>query len=171
MVDAQDPLIAQPPNEPIPLSPALSNEERIRTLMSAVLDHVNLNAIAWPAMDTRGCLVPPPDEHVLDHLARTNELVDEDRALITLAANTVWVGTELLDCDLCDELARYDSTMPTTSGGEAGAYLCPNCYQEHGSGSLGASGDTYLMVTAEVSEGVRQRCNDLCDSLGRDHMF
>jgi hypothetical protein len=121
-----DPLLPQPPDE-LKVPPHLTGEDRRRWLFEAALDHMNMGAMVWPARDREGDLQPPPDEHVLDHLARCNELVDEVRALSTLSAGTVAVVVDLPSCD------------------------------ERGSGSLGASGDVYLMRLDEVSDWVRDR--------------
>lgn len=51
------------------------------------------NAVALPARDNRGRPVVPPDEHVLDHLARVWDLVDPDEAPLRPGADTAF-GTE-----------------------------------------------------------------------------
>lgn len=130
------------------------------------MDHMNLGAMVWPARGPDGVLRPPPDEHVLDHLARSNELVDEVRALSTLSAGTVAVVVDLPSCDVCGWVARYDATVEV-SGGTGGAYLCRDCYNERGSGSLGASGDVYLMRLDEVSDWVRDRYDAVARSRGK----
>ncbi len=165
MSDEIDPLLPQPPDE-LHVPGHLTGEDRIRWVFEAAVDHVNFNAMAWPARDRSGTLQPPPDEHVLDGLARANDLVDEERALSTISAGTVTVVTDLPSCDLCNQEARYDATIEV-SGRSGGAFLCPACYEMRGSGSLGASGDVYLMRIDEVSDWVRQRYDAVAASIGK----
>lgn len=159
-------MLPQPPDE-LQIPRNLTGEARLRWVFEAALDHMNLHAMAWPARDRHGSLQPPPDDHVLDHLARADDLVDEERAGSTISAGTVAVLEHLPSCDLCgEEEARYDGTIEV-SGRTGGAYMCSDCYEEHGSGSLGASGDVYLMTFAEVSDWVRDRYDTVAGSRGK----
>ena len=165
MADSDDPLISQPPGE-LHVPPGLSDDEKFHWLLESAMDHVNLHQMAWPARNGDGALVPPTDDHVLDYLARAYELVDEERQLSTLAAGTVAVVQPLPDCDFCEGDARYDASLEA-GGQSAGAFLCPDCYTQRGSGSLGASGDVYLMTPDEVSDVVRQRYDAAAAIVGK----
>src|SRR3712207_6344646 len=60
--------------------------------------------------------VVPPDEHILDAIARgwfnLPEAVTETRA----EAGTVAVVSNVDPCDVCGEPGRYDTTVRTTTG-------------------------------------------------------
>lgn len=168
-MDAPDPLLRLP-DEQVTLPPGLSSEERLAALFGAAFDHVNLHAMAWPATDASGALVPPPDEHVLHDLAHANELADEEDLFANPRLGTVTVLWELPDCDVCGVSARYDATVHVDDR-SAGAFLCDEHYLELGSGTLGASGDTYLMLSTEVSESVQATCNQIRQAQGKDPIF
>lgn len=138
--------------------------------MTQALDHVNLHAMAWPAADADGNLQPPPDAHVLHELAHANNLADEEGLLVNPRLGTVGVLTELPECDFCYEPARYDAVITVGERG-GGANLCGDHYREKGSGTLGASGDAYLMLNDEVSESVRSTCNKIRAAQGKDPLF
>ena len=137
--------------------------------MQAV-DHVNLHAMAWRATNVDGSLEPPPDAHVLHDLAHAYDLADEEDLLLNPRLGTVAVVTELPECDFCYESARYDAVI-TTGDHRHGANLCGDHYREKGSGTLGVSGDAYLMLRAEVSESVRSTCNEIRAAQGKDPLF
>lgn len=126
--------------------------------------------MAWPARDLKGKLVAPPAEHVLHELAHINELVDEESLMSSPKLGDVYVTEELPQCDFCSKDARYDAQV-TVNGTEAGAYVCGDHYSELGSGTLGASADTYLMLNEEVPEWVRDACNQLLAAQGREPLF
>lgn len=167
--DVPDPLLRLP-NEQIAVPTGLSGDERLEAVLIQALDHVNLHAMAWPAADGNGNLVPPPDAHVLHELAHANDLADEEDLLVHPRLGTVGVVTELPECDFCYEPARYDAVI-TVGEQRGGASLCGDHYREKGSGTLGASGDAYLMLDSEVSESVRSTCNEIRAAQGQDPLF
>ena len=168
-MDTPDPLLRLP-NEKINLPPGLTGEERLHAAFEAVLDHVNFHAMAWPANDASGNLVPPPAEHVLHRLAHEYELANEEDLMVNPDLGTVGVVSELPKCGLCGVAARYDAQI---QDGErrAGAFLCDDHYRMIGSGTLGATGDAYLMLISEVPEQVRATCNDIRADQGMDPIF
>jgi hypothetical protein len=163
-----DPIISQP-DDYFVVPEGLTAAQRAEWLVSAAYDYVNLHSMVWPATDADGRLVPPPSPHVLDHLARAEELVDEERSNTTLAANTVSVVGRLPNCDGCGGAARYDALIDVT-GRRAGAFLCGPCYQTSGSGQLG-QGDVYLMLKTEVPDDVKQVCNQIRAGQGKAPLF
>jgi hypothetical protein len=106
-VDPDDPLLTAPAEgwlrHPEP------GEDAERVAVEGVMDYLDATAMSWPARSRDGRLVPPPDEHVLDHLARSHDLVDEDEALSRPAGPyTVECVVELPGCELCEaNSARY----------------------------------------------------------------
>ncbi|MDI3194267.1 hypothetical protein QK290_07350 [Pseudarthrobacter sp. AL07] len=164
-----DPLLPLP-DEPLDLPEGSDTEERLKLAFVSVSDHVNLHAMAWPARDLDGKLAAPPAEHVLHELAHIYELVDEERLISSPKLGDVYVDSELPKCDLCSRDARYDAIVEM-NGTKGGAFLCGDHYTELGSGTLGASGDTYLMLTAEVPDWVRDECNWLLATKGREPLF
>lgn len=164
-----DPLLPLP-DEPLDLAEGLSAEERLKAVFVSVFDHVNLYAMAWPARDLEGKLVAPPAEHVFHELAHIHEMVDEERLMSSPKLGDVYIDAELPKCDFCGRDARYDAIVEM-NGTKGGAYLCVDHYSKRGSGTLGASGDTYLMLTAEVPDWVRDDCNRLLAAQGREPMF
>lgn len=167
--DVPDPLLRLP-DEQVAVPPGLSEEERLEAVLTQALDHVNFHAMAWPAADADGNLVPPPDAHVLHELAHANDLADEDDLLVNPRLGTVGVVSELPECDFCHEPARYDAVI-TIGDRRGGASLCGEHYREKGSGTLGASGDAYLMLKSEVSDSVRATCNEIRAAQGNDPLF
>jgi len=168
-VDATDPLIPPPSEHGWFRSPG-SGDDPLEAVAEAISDYVNFNALVWPARDASGQLKPPPVEHVLDRLARSEDLVPEEQALTRPAAGTVAVIGRLPDCDLCGHPARYDGQL-TVNGTKAAAFACPTCYDEYGSGALGATGDVYLMTWTEVPSEVRRVCDELTAQLGRPSLW
>jgi hypothetical protein len=169
-----DPLIPLP-DEVLQLPENLSAEERLNAAIEAGLDHANLHAMAWPARDVNGNLKPPPDDHVLHDLAHAYDLVDEERLAISPRLGDVAVVLKLSGCDICGESARYDAILRSdekgADGNGGGAYLCPVHYLQLGSGTLGASGDAYLMLRSEVPRWVQTACNELLAAQQRDPLF
>lgn len=158
------------PEKPTELPAGLGAEERLKAAFVCVSDHVSLHAMAWPARDLKGKLVAPPAEHVLHELAHIYELVDEESLMASPKLADVYVTDELPPCNFCSKEARYDALIKV-NGLTAGAYLCGDHYSELGSGTLGASGDTYLMLNAEVPEWVRDASNQLLAAQGREPLF
>lgn len=167
--DVPDPLLRLP-SEQIAVPPGLSGDDLLQAAFTQAVDHVNLHAMTWPAADSSGELVPPPDEHVLHELSHANDLADEDDLLVNPRLGTVGVLTELPECDFCYLPARYDAVI-AVGDRRGGASLCSDHYREKGSGSLGASGDAYLMLHYEVSESVRSVCNEIRAAQGKDPLF
>jgi len=164
-----DPLL-RVPDERIAVPPDLSGDELLEAAFTQALDHVNLHAMALPAADADGNLVPPPDAHVLHELAHAHDLADEEDLLVNPRLGTVGVVTELPECGFCYLPARYDAVIDL-GGRRGGASLCGDHYREKGSGTLGASGDAYLMLESEVSEPVRATCNEIRVAQGKDPLF
>lgn len=165
-VELPDPLLPLP-DATIELPEHLTGEDRLNAAFAAALDHVNLHAMAWPASDVHGNLAPPPDEHVLHDLAHAYELVDEERLLVNPRLGDVAVVSELPECDFCGRDARYDAVIEINDR-RGGANLCGDHYRKYGSGTLGASGDAYLMHHSEVPAWVQDRCNQLLAAQGRE---
>lgn len=119
--------------------------------------------IVWPAA-VNGELVPPPLEHVLDRLVRS-EIAGESaeiEAQLTLhpSPGTVAVVYRLPGCDFCsregaDTRARYDGRVEI-SNRAMGANMCSAHYVQHGSGRLGLGEGQYLMTRDEVPIQVRE---------------
>lgn len=156
------------PDGKIELPPGLTGDERMHAAFEAALDHLNAHAMAWPARDTEGHLVPPPDSHVAHHLALTYGLGDEEEMLILPSVHTVAVVDELPSCWRCGHEARYDSRVVDVNGRTAGAYVCTADYDLEGSGTLGATGDVYLMLSREVPMNVRTLVNLHMVARGRE---
>ena len=162
-------LLLPAPEPPTSLEKGVASDE---ALARFAIDYYNLSAITWPSRDRHGRLVPPPDEHVLDHLARSQGLADDDEALIRPGANTVAVLSELPDCDICGSPhARYDGPLNRERQGEGGAYLCAECFTERGTPALGATGYVYLMLRGELSYDIRAKCNAACAAIGKPSLF
>ena len=66
-------------------------------------------SVSLPAFAEDGSPVIPPDRHVLDHLSRAWNLVDENTQIDNpYKATTVYVETGALHaCDSCGDSARY----------------------------------------------------------------
>ena len=167
--DAPDPLLRLP-NEQIAIRPGLSGSDRLEAAFTQALDHLNLHAMAWPAADSSGNLQPPPDAHVLHELAHANDLADEEDLLVNSRLGTVGIVAELPECDFCHLPARYDAVI-TVGDRRGGAYLCGDHYREEGSGTLGATGDAYLVLDSEISESVRSICNEIRAVQGKEPLF
>lgn len=168
-MELPDPLLPLP-DAPLDLPEGLTGEERLKAAFVAARDHVNLHAMAWPARDADGHLVAPPDEHVLHELAHAYDLVEEERLLSNPRLGDVGVVSELPECDICGQDARYDAIVEM-NGTKGGASLCGVHYLIHGSGTLGASGDAYLMLDEEVPGWVQDACNRLLAAQGREPIF
>lgn len=86
--DVPDPLLRLP-NEQIAVPTGLSGDERLEAVLIHALDHVNLHAMAWPAADGNGNLVPPPDAHVL-HDSRTLMISPTRRTSWSIRVSARW---------------------------------------------------------------------------------
>lgn len=171
-MNADDPLIPAPSTDGW-FPPAGNGEDALERGYANALDYFSFNAIAWPAKNAAGDLVAPPDEHVLDYLARAHDLVDEETAAVRPSASTVAVVSTLHFCNLCDDpdvRARYDARL-TVKDVTATGFACERCYDACGGGILGASGDTYLLTLHEVSQAVRDVCNELTTRLDRPSLW
>lgn len=168
-MDVPDPLLPLP-EATIEVALDLSGEERLAALLTAAIDHVNLHAMAWPAKDRDGQLVPPPDEHVLHELAHECELADEERLMISPRLGTVGFLSKLPGCDFCGMPARYDAAIAARER-RTWANMCSQHYVENGSGTLGTSHGAYLMLWSEVPRSVQATCNQIRQAQGKDPVF
>jgi hypothetical protein len=135
-------------------------------------DFVNVNASALPAFDEKSLATVPPDEHVLDHLARARDLVGWEIEMSSVGAHTVYVlHGALPKCDLCWIPARYDTRFTSASGRTVMGYACEQCLRVRGDHRLGAGHSTYLMAQDEVSPQVRAVVDELCRRLGREPIW
>ena len=162
-------LLLRSPDDRLNLPSHLTGD-LLRAALEAVVDHMSFHAMTWPAKDARGLLVRPPDEHLLHELAHEYELADEEDLWAHPKLCTVAFLSELPECVLCGDPARYDSKL-TDGGRIANAHLCRGDYAERGSGTLGASGDTYLMLVSEIPEEVRAICNERRADQGKQPIF
>ncbi|WP_147375599.1 hypothetical protein [Jiangella rhizosphaerae] len=167
--DVPDPLLRLP-DEQIAAAPGLSGDDLLEDVFTQVYDHVNLHAMAWPAADRDGNLVPPPGAHVLHDLAHVHDLAGEEDLMVNPRLGTVAVVPDLPECDFCYLPARYDARI-TIGERRVGANLCGDHYRVKGSGTLGASGDAYLMLRSEVPESVRLACNKIRAAQSEDPLF
>ena len=133
---------------------------------------LNVDAIALPAFDETSIATVPPDEHVLDHLARSRDLVGWEIEMSSLGPHTVYVlQGSLPTCDVCGKRARYDTRFTLPKGRTAMGYACEQCLRVSGDHMLGAGHATYLMVEDEVSPQVRAVVDELCGRLGREPIW
>lgn len=163
MLSADDPLLSAPQTWVTDPNVRPDGVDPVVHLAEAVSDYFGFNAVAIPAFGRDGMATVPPDEHVLDHLARTHDLVDEQEALIRPAADTVYVTPKpLAECDLCGAAARYDTYFANPSGEPVGGYGCEDCVRARGDHTLGAGHSVYLMTFDEVSTPVREVVAEIC---------
>jgi hypothetical protein len=128
---------------------------------------LNLYPRRLPAFDKKRATVPP-DEHVLDYLARAYALIDDDMGAITHPAGTVYVSCEPLpECVLCCDPARYD-TLLAFQGRRTNGYACERCLRLHGDHTLDAAHTTYMMTADQVSPQVRAVLAEQYQRLGRE---
>ena len=171
-VHADDPLLPAPTTWVTDPHDAPDGVDPLEHAFLAVTDYFAFNAVALPALDNRKRPVVPPDEHVLDHLARAWELVDPEEALLRPEAATVYVTNEVLPCDLCGHgTARYETMLTGEDGQRYGASVCLGCLQRRGATTLGAGNSTYLVTFAEVSPAVRAVVDELCARQARDPIW
>ena len=159
------------PDASIEVPSGLAGDDRLRHVRDQIADHLNFNAMAWPARNNHGVLIPPPDEHVLHELAHDYDLASEEDLLTHPRVRTVGFVAELMDCDLCSAPARYDAHVEAGNGVTGGAYLCDDHYLAHGSGTLGAGGDSYIMLRSEIPDHIRSTCNEIRRSQGLAPVF
>lgn len=132
---------------------------------------LNTDERTWPAFDERSLATVPPDEHVLDHLARSRDLVGEIE-MSSLGPHTVYVlHGALPKCDFCPIPARYDTPFTLPSGRTGMGYACEQCLRVGGDHTLGSGHTTYLMAQGEVSPKVRAVADELCRRLGRESIW
>jgi hypothetical protein len=167
---ADDPLLPSPDSSAW-INPLDNTGDGLEGATSEVIDYFEASTIVFPARDRQGQLAPPPDEHVLDYLARSHSLVDEIEALARPSAGTVCVLDTLPLCDLCHrEEARYD-TYVVRDGHRTGCFLGPNCFADRGENRLGTGQAVYMMTYAEVSPEVRRVCDVLCRRYGQPSLW
>ena len=150
MLDPDDPLI------PAPSDKLLSHEQSssgdaLQDAAAAAFNYYNFNTIVLPAFNDRGWPVFPPDEYILDALARRYDLVDEEEAMLRPDAGVCAVCIELAQCDFCSAVAQYETHMDGTT-----APICVDCTKKYGDGRLGAGHSVYLVHLAEVPHTVRE---------------
>jgi len=171
-VNADDPLLPPPATWFAGPAEAQEGSDPLQVAFNAVVDYFAFNAIAMPALDNGGRPVVPPDEHVLDHLARAWDLVDPDEASLRPGADTVHVTDEVFACDGCHHnTARYDALLTANDGQSFGAFLCPQCLRRRRATTLGAGHSIYLMTFAEVPPTVRAVVDELCRRMGRAQIW
>lgn len=125
----------------------------------------DLYVVVVPVLGAHNKRWVPPDEHVLDHLARTLDLVDESAADSRPAAYTVAVLDDLPSCEHCDNRARYQ-TCWNHDPQRAAVFACLQCLRWYGDRWIGLGHSTYLMTVKEVPDQVRRAVEDLCDRRG-----
>lgn len=133
---------------------------------------LNVDERALPAFDERSLATVPPDEHVLDHLARSRDLVGWEIEMSSLGPHTVCVVHGALPkCDFCPIPARYDTPFILPSGRTGMGYACEQCLRGHGNHTLGSGHTTYLMAQDEVSPQVRAVADELCRRRGGESIW
>jgi hypothetical protein len=121
------------------------------------------------ARNRRGKLVPPPNHHVLDYLARNHMLLPEDVTMWSRSTGTVAVVDKLARCGECgQEDARYD--VPGSPWAQPRS-LCPTCWDQTGETHLGPAEGAYLMLLTEVPSEVRVICDDITAELERPSLW
>lgn len=170
-LSADDPLLPSPDATGWVTPPVDGSDTAWSAAAISIVDYFEAYSLVWPAFDDRGIPVIPPDEHLLDKLAREYDLVLEDEASARPSADTVAVlYGEPETCGLCRRAtARYDAYV----GEEVpvAGFYCTACFKEHGDGLLGAGRGTYLIRVNEVSPAVRAVCDEICNRQGRESIF
>lgn len=164
MLDPDDPLLPAPDPQPWLQLGTESEPASLEALQIAIQDYHSFHQVALPAFDADGTPLMPPEEHVLDHLARALGLVDADQTMLRPSVDTVAVVYELPECDRCRHgvLARYDALLDAGYG----ANLCTRCFRTVGHGRLGTGKGQYLLLTAEVTSPVRAVVDELTSRHG-----
>lgn len=129
-------------------------------VVSLMAEYFREVVVRMSGFDTVGTPLVPPDEHVLDHLARAWDLVDAETAAHRPSAGTVACPVDALECDICGESARYE-TYVSSRGDRVQVYACLECTRQHGDPILGAGASVYLMDFDEVSSAVREVCDEI----------
>jgi hypothetical protein len=122
----------------------------------------------WPATEDTVLRVPP-EEHILDHLVRTEVIFTRDDFLLLPdyqlkyeGPGTVALLEKLPTCDVCAarerrvSTARYDAVMVARLD-RPWAYMCPLCFAEQGPAHLGTGLGQYLFATAEITPEIWDR--------------
>lgn len=142
--------------------PDFSQEpDPVRAAATWVHDIATQMHFVWPA-HVGGTLTPPPWQHVLDRLIRsevsghTAEI--ETELMLHPDTGTVAVLVKLPDCDICkrdglNNPARYDGPTGRQTTALWGN-MCPDHYEQHSTGRLGIGEGQYLMLTSEIPSTV-----------------
>ena len=165
MLNADDPLVPVPVRAEDYVHQALMEHPGADVVELISRFHTEF-AVRMAGFDSVGNPIPPPDSHVLDHLARAWDLTDDEGAGDRPAAGTVVCPIEELECELCGARARYESPL-MVRGERVRVELCLECMREHGDPVLGGSGSVYFMYFDEVSAAVRAVCDEICTRKGR----
>lgn len=165
MLNADDPLVPVPVRVEDYVNLALMEHPGADVVELISRFHTEF-AVRMAGFDSVGNPIPPPDSHVLDHLARAWDLTDDEGAGDRPAAGTVVCPIEELECELCGARARYESPL-VVRGQRLRIEVCLECMREHGDPVLGGSGSVYFMDFDEVSAAVRAVCDEICTRKGR----
>jgi hypothetical protein len=161
--------------EPDGLLPALDGEDyewlapgekgnRTRDIIGWVMSIGEVNRIIWPA-EIDGVLVPPPAEHILDHLVRyeftgSSNSDAEAELMIRPQARTLTTLSTLPACGPCSRdgragvSARYDGPLSPTDPRADWDFMCPDCYRRLSTRRLGTGEGQYLLLTSEIPADV-----------------
>ncbi|WP_157210048.1 hypothetical protein [Nocardioides aequoreus] len=169
MLSAEDPLIPVPIELDSYVAWAMHEDSTV-DVWSVRSRYFHEFAPRMAGFDSLGTPLIPPDTHVLDHLARVWDLVDEDTAAHRPAAATVACPVEELECDLCESRARYET--PVLNRGETvPIYACLDCTRAHGDPVLGPGSSVYLMYEDEIPQRVRKVCDEIRDLQGKNSIW
>lgn len=168
VLSADDPLLTPPDDWVTDPRAVPLGVEPLAHFAEAVADYFSFHAVAIPAFGADDAPLIPPDEHVLDWIARAHDLVDEETSNVRPGADTVYVyGEALPRCDLCGSPARYDTMLSWPASPPVAGYACEQCLRERGDHTLGAGHSTYLMTSDEVAPAVREVVVELCRRAGK----
>lgn len=169
MLNVEDPLVPVPVDLESYVNDAISAGSD-RDVVSLMADYFREIAVRMPCFDSVGTPLIPPDAHVLDHFARAWDLADPEVAVNRPSAGTVACPVEEIECELCDERARYEGLVDDR-GDQFLAYLCLDCMRRHGDQNLGAGASVYLMYFDEVPLAVRRVCDAIRASQGKGSIW
>ena len=113
-------------------------------------------AVDLPAFGHDFHPVVPPDEHILDAVARGWFNLPESVTQTRAEAGTVAVVSAVDPCDVCGQPGRYDTTAQTT-GGQTAVTLCVQCFGRHGNHRLGPGRSVLLLAPTDVPEPLREQ--------------
>lgn len=133
-------------------------------------DLIQLQAVTWPATNSEGQLVAPPDDHVFYELIHAHQLLSADILTSTPRIGNLSIIPQLPTCGFCTENAQYDAFVEIKFA-IGRAYLCELHYLRWGSRTLGTDHDIYLMLETEVPTRVQTACNRLLRRQGRGSIF